>query len=162
MKNPEKKHKLQILYLTNEIDEKKWKYFLQRDEKGAAREKAKLQLIEMFIGAAQQIFNEVLTNSSFDPVKMIDELNNLMKFVNEQSQYLLKDYQNTTPGCDYNWFDHLWTIIPCKKEKKKSKKETVIRHIKGVHDDGYFSDTDEELSDSDDEPLKPLGGAGVS
>jgi hypothetical protein len=56
---------------------------LQRDEKGLARERAKLQLLEMFVAAARQIFQEVIDNTMFNPKKMVDDLNNLMKFVHE-------------------------------------------------------------------------------
>lgn len=160
-----KKDKFKVLYLTKQIDENKWKYFLQRDEKGAAREKAKLQLLEMFIGAARQIYDEVHTNSVFNPVKIVEDLNNLMKFVNEQSQYLLKDYQNTTPGCDYNWNDDLWTYISCKKEKKKStKKSSLITHVKDDDselDDDDISDLSESESITSDKKLTPKGGAGL-
>jgi hypothetical protein len=166
--NDEKKQKLRVLYLTKEIDEKKWKYLLQRDEKGLARERAKLQLLEMFIAAARQIFEEVINNPSFDPIKMIEDLNNLMKFVNEQSVFLLKDYQNTTPGYDYNWNDDLWKYIPCKKTKKSTgktvKKHDEIRHV--IDSDTSDSDTsDSDTSDSDtsdEDDGVAWGGAGVA
>jgi ribosomal protein L37AE/L43A len=162
-----KKQKLRVLYLIKDIDEKKWKFMLQRDEKGLARERAKLQLLEMFVAAARQIFQEVIDNTMFNPKKMVDDLNNLMKFVNEQSQFILKDYQNTTPGYDYNWNDDMWTNIPCKKTKKITKKDSTITHVVSTTSDSDTSDSDSDTSDSDSDSESEddggaWGGAGVA
>lgn len=177
----ERKHKLRVKYLIKEIDEKSWKFALQKDEKGIAREQAKLHLLEMFVAAGRLIFQKVIDPSKqlqypfmdqpkIDPVALIEELNNLIKFVNEQSQFILKDYQNTTPGYDYNWVDEFWKFIPCKKTyKKKSKTDSVITHVETtgpvyapteLTDSEYSSDNESSSSDEDDGTA--YGGAGIT
>ena len=95
-----------------------------------------------------------------------------MLFANEQSQFILKDYQNTTPGFDYNWKDDMWTKIPCIKVKKYKKKPSpkdteishVIDHCDSMSDyDTSDSDSTDSYSkdDSKEESKGAWGGAGL-
>lgn len=103
-----------IKRLAKEISETEWQIKLQRAEKAHHKERAWLQLMEMYAVATRDILGRIATETEPNLADIMNQHDQLHKFVHEQSIAISKAYQCI-----------MFQITPDMKEPEKPKKAAV-------------------------------------
>ena len=97
------RRKLRTQRLTNEINEEEWKIKLQRKEKAYHKERAQMQLFDMFCNVTRDIIAQLLEdNSEENQRRVMDQWKQLRSFLEDERLKINKAYTCKTYDMFYN------------------------------------------------------------
>ena len=98
------RRKLRVQRLINEINEEEWKIKLQRKEKAYHKERAQLQLYDMYCNVTRDIIAQLLDNASEETQRRIlDQWKILRRFMEEERCKINKAYTCKSPDIFENY-----------------------------------------------------------
>jgi hypothetical protein len=103
------RRQLRVQRLVNEIMEDDWKVKLQRKEKAYYKERAQMQLIDMYVNVCRDIVAQLLDDASEESSRRIlDQWKELKKFMDDERLKINKSYGCTSPDIFYQSFFKDW------------------------------------------------------
>jgi hypothetical protein len=98
------RRKLRVLRLINEINEDDWKIKLQRKEKAYHKERAQMQLFDMYCNVTRDIVAQLLEDKSEENQRhIIDQWKQLRHFLEDERVKINKSYTCKTPDIFENY-----------------------------------------------------------
>jgi uncharacterized small protein (DUF1192 family) len=92
------RRRLRVQRLVNEITEEEWKIKLQRKEKAYHKERAQLQLIDMYVNVCRDILAQLVDDASEESSsRILDQWKELKQFVDDERLKINKSYGCTSP-----------------------------------------------------------------
>jgi hypothetical protein len=89
---------LRVQRLVNELTEDEWKTKLQRKEKAYHKERAQMQLLDMYVNVCRDLISQLLDDESDESARRIlDQWKELKQFVDDERLKINKAYGCTSP-----------------------------------------------------------------
>jgi hypothetical protein len=93
------RRQLRVQRLVNEITEDEWKIKLQRKEKAYFKERAQLQLIDMYVNVCRDIIAQLLDDASEEnQLRIMQQWNELCRFMEDERLKINKAYTCKSPN----------------------------------------------------------------
>lgn len=110
---PTNNESLRVRYLLKQISEEDLSSELWKAERRRERERAKLELLEMFCTVGVELFQRLVTGPKTPPHLMeetVQALESLRTYFNEESRRISKRFLSTTCGQVQKEFDSFWYV----------------------------------------------------
>ncbi len=92
LESEEGRRKLRVKRMVNEVTDEAWKTTLQKNEKAYHKERAKVQLLDMYTNSAYDILSQLLDVDPKPSEQVLSELTNLYTFVENENAKIHKAY----------------------------------------------------------------------
>lgn len=103
------RRRFRVQRLVNELSDADWKIKLQRKEKAYYKERAQMQLFDMYVNVCRDIMAQLLDDASEEASRrVLDQWKELKKFIDDESLKINKAYGCTTPDIFYQSFFKDW------------------------------------------------------
>ena len=86
------RRQLRVKRMVNEVTEDAWKTTLQKQEKALHKERAKVQLLDMYTNSAYDILSQLLNDEPKPSEQVLSELTQLYTFVEAENEKIHKAY----------------------------------------------------------------------